>query len=44
MFAGYGVLGVCLCHVRGHGLSVPVKVLCNLNIKLADARLVFPMG
>ena len=44
VFAGYGVLGVCFCHVHGHGLSVPVKVLCNWNIKLAVARLSFPMG
>ena len=31
VFAGYGGLGVCFCHVDGHGLSVPVKVwmLCN---------------
>ena len=31
MFAGYGGLRVCFCHVHGHGMSVPVKVwmLCN---------------
>ena len=31
MFAGYGGLRVCFCHVHGHGLSVSVKVwmLCN---------------
>ena len=44
MFAGYGGLGVCFCHVHGHDLSVPVSVLCNWNIKLAVVRLSFPMG
>ena len=31
MFAGYGVLGVCFCHVHGHGLSVPGKVWMLFN-------------
>ena len=27
MFAGYGGLEVCFCHVHGHGLSVLGKVM-----------------
>ena len=31
MFAGYGGLGVCFCHVLGNGLSVSVKIWMHCN-------------